>query len=129
MYAIRSYYVSVAPGLHPQAAGDWNAACRDELAELLLQPGCVAVGEIGLDVVVDVPMSVQEQVFREQLRLAVALNRPVLLHARRTTGQVLTILKQEGVQRVGGIWHAFSGSRETAREAMKLGFALAPRPG
>jgi len=117
--------IYVAPGLHPQAAGDWDAACRDELAELLQQPGCVAIGEIGLDAVVGVSMPVQEQVLREQLRLAIALGRPVLLHARRTTGQVLEILKQEGGQRVGGIWHAFSGSRETAREVLKLGFALA----
>lgn len=117
--------IYIAPGLHPQAASDWNDGCRDELAALLQQPVCVAVGEIGLDAVVEVPMSLQEQVLREQLRLAIDLGQPVLLHARRATGRVLEVLKQEGAQRVGGIWHAFSGSRETAQEVLKLGFCLA----
>jgi len=117
--------VRCAPGLHPQAAGDWDLTARRALAELLARPQCVAVGEIGLDAVVAVPMAVQEQVLREQLRLAIELGRPVLLHARRTTGRLLEILKEEDAGRIGGIWHAFSGSRETAREAIRLGFALA----
>jgi len=114
-----------APGLHPQSAHDWNDDCHRELAGYLTRPECVAVGEIGLDAVVAVPSAQQEQVLRHQLRLAIDLGKPVLLHGRRSTGRLLQILKEERIERIGGIWHAFSGSLETAHSAIRLGLALA----
>ncbi len=114
-----------APGLHPQSAHDWNADCRRDLAGYLTQPKCVALGEIGLDAVVEVPSALQETVLRDQLRLAVDCGKPVLLHGRRSTGRLLEILREERIERVGGIWHAFSGSLETAQSAIRLNLALA----
>ncbi len=115
----------VAPGLHPQAARQWDGAAAAELARLLAGGQTVAVGEIGLDGTLDQPpLSEQEEAFRGQLRLAIETGRPVLIHSRRATARLLAILRDEGAQRVGGIFHAFSGSRETAREAIALGFAL-----
>jgi TatD DNase family protein len=84
-----------------------------------------AVGEIGLDALIDSPdLEVQERAFRSQLRLAVEAQLPVLIHCRRATGRLLDILREEKSQRVGGIFHAFSGSIETAMEAIRLGFVL-----
>jgi TatD DNase family protein len=37
---------------------------------------------------------------------------------------VLTILREESTNQVGGIMHAFSGSVEMAREFIRLGFAI-----
>jgi TatD DNase family protein len=67
---------------------------------------------------------VQEQAFRAQLRLAIAAGRPVLIHCRQAAGRLLQILREEGAERVGGIFHAFSGSLETARQGIRLGFAI-----
>jgi TatD DNase family protein len=50
--------------------------------------------------------------------------RPLLLHCRGTTGRLLGVLRSEGAAAVGGIAHAFSGSLETARQLIGLGFAL-----
>lgn len=117
--------VRLAPGLHPQAAEQWEAAAEKELSDLLARPETVAIGEIGLDGTPGyLPHAVQEAALREQLRLAVAHGRPVLIHCRKADGRLLEILRTEGAQRVGGIFHAFSGSVETAREAIRLGFAL-----
>jgi len=117
--------VYAAPGLHPLAAGEWSPAAADELAALLAEPAVVAVGEIGLDHLLPAPSAErQEEVFRAQLRLAVAARRPVLIHCRRATERLLRILREEGAERVGGILHAFSGSLETARAAIRLNFAL-----
>lgn len=116
---------ALAPGLHPAHAADWSPRVAIQLAALLEAPETVAVGEIGLDAALDVAQEVQETAFRGQLRLAVAAGLPVLIHCRRATERVLRILAEEGAGRYGGIMHAFSGSIETARAALRLNFAVA----
>ena len=112
-----------APGVHPLAAADWNEESAAALACLL--DGSVAVGEIGLDGTLASPSPVeQERAFRDQVRLAVAARRPLLIHCRKALGRTLEILRAEGAQRVGGIFHAFSGSPESAREALRMNFAI-----
>jgi TatD DNase family protein len=114
-----------APGLHPLAAGEWCLECERELVRLLGEPKVVAIGEIGLDALLPAPsLAVQEQAFRAQLRLAIAAGRPVLIHCRQATGRLLEILREEGAEQVGGIFHAFSGSLETALQGIRLGFAI-----
>jgi TatD DNase family protein len=112
-----------APGVHPLAAEAWCGAVAKHL-EILLETS-VAVGEIGLDGTLTSPVqSVQEQAFRAQVRLAIAMRRPVLIHCRRAIGRVMEILRAEGAQRIGGVFHAFSGSAESAQEAVRLNFAI-----
>lgn len=126
MECVRSVAGAVAaPGLHPLAAGEWNDEAAARLSVLLSDPLSMAVGEIGLDALVPAPSpEVQERAFRGQLRLAIEAGLPVLIHCRRATGRLMEILREENAQRVGGIFHAFSGSVETALEGVKLGFAL-----
>jgi TatD DNase family protein len=113
-----------APGVHPLAAQTWNSATEKQLRDYLLRPEAIAIGEIGLDTTIDIPIALQESVLREQLRIAIDQNLPVILHCRRATGRLLKILIEEQADRVGGILHAFTGSLETAREMIRLGFAL-----
>lgn len=114
-----------APGLHPAEASQWSEEAAADLASLLTDPTVVAVGEIGLDsLLAETPAPVQEGAFRGQLRLAVAAGLPVLIHCRRATARLLRILQEEGAAAVGGIFHAFSGSPETALAAVEMGFAI-----
>jgi TatD DNase family protein len=113
-----------APGLHPLAAAQWDREATAELETLLRVPQMVAVGEIGLDRLLDVPLTVQEEAFRGQVRLAVAAGKPIIIHHRRAAARLLRILQEEEARQVGGIFHAFSGSVEIAREAIQLGFAI-----
>ncbi len=117
--------VLAAPGVHPLAAQHWQEQTRSELTRLLEEPKVVAIGEIGLDGFLETPaMAIQEATFRGQLGVARDTGTPVLLHCRKATGRLLAILKEEGADAFGGIWHGFSGSRETAMAAIELGFAL-----
>ncbi len=117
--------VWAAPGLHPQAAAEWSRETGARLRDLLQEPQVVAVGEIGLDGLLTSPeLPLQEAVFRAQLQLAIGCGKPVLIHCRRADGRLLAMLREEGAQQVGGIWHAFSGSLETAQAAIKLNFVL-----
>jgi len=112
--------VRAAVGLHP-----WFVTESDDLSwlsPLLGDPRIVAVGEIGLDGAIehDDPVK-QEAVFRTQLTLAAEHGLPVLVHCRRRWDRLLPSL-QELPSR--GIMHAFSGSLETMRLLLALGFYL-----
>jgi TatD DNase family protein len=83
----------------------------------------VAVGEIGLDLLVDgLDYATQAHFYVEQLKIARDYDLPVLLHCRRANDQILKYLRRIRVR--GGIAHAFSGSRHQAEEFLKLGFKL-----
>ena len=119
---------AAAYGIHPlyvrHASEDDLAALRECLGEGLGAPARpVAVGEIGLDLFIDDPdFARQEHFFVEQLRIARAVDLPVLLHVRRAIDQVLGHLRRVRVR--GGIAHAFNGSRQQADQLIKLGFKL-----
>lgn len=114
--------VAAAFGIHPMHA---DLADDSILAALEDVAGTgAALGEIGLDPAYSVALEQQERAFRGQLRLAVSLELPVLIHCRRLFQRTLTILKEENAGRVGGIMHAFSGSPEMAREFIRLGFLI-----
>lgn len=116
--------VYAAPGVHPQAAAGWQPSSLEELRCLLRHPRVVALGEVGLDRMVACPWRVQEEVFLQMIRLAREMDKPLLIHARRCAERVLDMLRREEAGRVGGIFHAFSGSLETARRVVDAGFAL-----
>lgn len=113
-----------APGVHPQHVGQWRPELAQELRRLAGDPRSIAIGEVGLDGLAGPALSLQEAVFRQMIRQAREVGRPLLLHMRRATGRTLAILREESAAEVGGIAHAFSGSRETAGLLIDLGFAL-----
>ena len=113
-----------APGVHPQAAARWRPELRGELQQLAAEPRTVALGEVGLDGQAGPAAAVQEAVLRQMIGIARATGKPLLLHSRRATGRLLNLLRSERAAEVGGIAHAFSGSLETARQLIELGFAL-----
>lgn len=125
----RHSQVYAAPGLHALYAEQWNMTTAARLGEAAQQPKVVAIGEIGLDGTATTPLVSQEIVLREQLELAQELNLPVLLHGRKATGALLKILHELEVgQRIGGIWHGFSGSAEVAQQLVNMGLLIGIGP-
>jgi TatD DNase family protein len=114
--------IRLAFGIHPMHA----AAADDSTLSLLAERASagVAIGEIGLDPAYEVSLERQERAFRDQLRIAVSLGLPVLVHCRRAFQRTLRVLHEEQAHHVGGIMHAFSGSPEMAAEFIRLGFAI-----
>lgn len=114
-----------APGVHPKFAASWDARARRALEAMLMEPQVVAIGEIGLDGSPGMPAATdQERAFRDQLALARAFAKPVLLHSRRAIGRMLALLEQDDTLPAGGILHGFSASFEVARQFLDLGFVL-----
>ena len=116
--------VYFAPGLHPQYAQSWRPTVAVELERHVQHPRAVAIGEVGLDRKAEAPLMLQEQVFVQMIAMACAAGKPLLIHQRGSVGRLLELLRRERADRVGGILHAFSGSLESAREAIALGFAI-----
>nr|WP_245227081.1 TatD family hydrolase [Pseudomonas sp. PvP028] len=115
-------------GMHPVYIDEHRTAHLNELGDWLTRlkghPQLCAVGEIGLDYYVEQPDRARQQaLFDAQLQLANDFNLPALLHVRRSHAEVIATLKRHGPKR-SGIIHAFAGSREEAREYIRLGFKL-----
>ena len=76
-------------GIHPQRAGDADAAHLADLGEL--DP--VAIGETGLDYYRDyAPHEAQRQLFQAHLALAEELRKPVVIHCRAAESDVARAL-------------------------------------
>lgn len=113
-------------GYHPHFLEHYKEGDLEYLQQLLTNkaPQCVALGEIGLDKRAKADSSIQERVFIEQVKMAQKLQLPIILHVVQKQGRVLEILKQLKFTQ-GGVYHAFSGSKEVALEYIRLGFKIA----
>lgn len=124
--AERYPFIYAAVGWHPTDAIDMKL--EEDLAwieSLCAHPKVVAIGEIGLDYYWDTsPKDVQHTVFREQIRLARKLKKPIVIHNRDAHEDVVRLLREEGASEVGGIMHCFSGSWEMARMCLDMNFYI-----
>ena len=93
-----------------QFSGDWKAELA-AIAPLLSEKKAVAVGEIGLDYHWPVPKDAQLELFEAQIRLALELDKPVIVHDREAHADTYALLKK---YRPKGVLHCFSGSAEDA---------------
>ncbi len=105
---------------------------------LALDPSVVAIGECGLDYIGRLNVSekdrmCQEDIFRDQLELALEVNKPVILHCRdgevdgvkrNAHNDMLNILKDYVPRGLKGVSHCYSGNSQQAQEYIKLGFGL-----
>ena len=111
-------------GIHPHDAKDVSEDVWLKIEELAQSPKVVALGEMGLDYYRDLsPRMVQQEVFMRQLDMANRLRLPVVVHDREAHQDVIKTL-QSVVPKSGGVLHCFSGSWETAKVALKLGFYI-----
>lgn len=119
--------VYAAIGFHPTEAAAFSHDALDALRELAAHPKVVAIGEIGLDYYWDTaPRGVQRDVFEQQLALARAVDKPVIIHQREAAEDVMIVLRQWVAQgpHPGVVLHSFSGDARMAAEAVDLGFFL-----
>lgn len=111
-----------AVGFHPQEADDFSDSDFNKIKSLLAHPKVVAIGEIGLDYHWRTDnKDLQKIVFRKQLELAIDTNMPVIIHERDCVADCLEIVLDYDVK---GVFHAFSGSKETARILLDRGWYI-----
>ncbi len=121
--AERFPFVRAAVGIHPEELQDCTPEALAEIAELAEHPRCVAVGEVGLDYYWDAEhKNEQRLLFRQMIRLALEVDKPVIVHDREAHGDCLEIVRDYPGLR--GVFHCFSGSAEMAQELIKRGWYL-----
>jgi len=117
--------VFIAVGFHPHEADRVTDEDLAWLEEVARHPKVRAVGETGLDFYKNYASKEnQERVFREQIRLARRLGLPLVVHMREAEEETLRVLEEEKAYEVGGVLHCFTGSYETMRRAVEMGFYI-----
>ncbi|MDP6365511.1 MAG: YchF/TatD family DNA exonuclease [Nitrospinota bacterium] len=117
--------VFAAVGVHPHDVKSVANKSAGHIKVLSDNAKVVAIGEIGLDYHYDhSPRKLQKHWFREQIRMAVKIGKPVIVHCRDAGEDVFSILEEERVWRVGGVVHCFTGDAELARKFLGLDLHL-----
>lgn len=130
-------------GIHPHEA--MNDFLNEEnfnstisaLEELAKDKSVVGIGECGLDFFKikeynesfseEEVKSVQEKLFRAQIEIAIALNKPLMIHARDSYGEILEILHEYlmlPTVKLKGNVHFFAGTIDQAKAFISCGFTV-----
>ena len=118
-------FVYATVGVHPHEVKHIEDDWYSKLQQLGKEQKVVAYGEIGLDYHYNhSPPQLQRSRFREQVGVAKALGLPLVIHTREAQEDTIKILKEEGAEKVGGVFHCFSGDAWLAKDALDLGFYL-----
>ncbi|MCL2747565.1 MAG: TatD family hydrolase [Oscillospiraceae bacterium] len=121
--ADRYPFLYAAAGVHPHDAHEMSQDDLTEIAKLAAHPKVKAVGEIGLDYHYDFsPRDTQVFCFRAQMELARKLDLPVIIHDREAHEDTLRVVRD--FPKVIGVFHCYSGSLETAKELVSLGYYI-----
>ncbi|MXP56313.1 YchF/TatD family DNA exonuclease [Pantoea sp. Mhis] len=97
----------------------------NELRTLVLEESVVALGETGLDYFYSQENKFQQQaLFRQHIRIAISLNKPIIVHMRNACDDTIAILRQEAAERCKGVLHCFTENKETAKILLNLGFYI-----
>ncbi len=114
-----------AVGVHPDTEEDAHEADLDTLLALADDPKVVAIGETGLDYYrLQGDLEWQRERFRTHIRAAKICSKPLIIHTRSAAADTLRILKEEGAETVGGVFHCFTEDADVARQALDLGFHI-----
>jgi TatD DNase family protein len=123
-------------GVYPHNTHEIDDTVLAKLDSLLAEPEVIACGEIGLDYYHDgAPRDVQRAGLIQQLEIAEARKRPILIHCRPTGDgangnmdawdDLLAVLEEHWRHTgLGGVMHCFGAGWEQARRSLDLGFLV-----
>lgn len=111
-----------AIGIHPENVETYTEDDIKYIEDNLKKSKIVAIGEIGLDYHYTKDNKEKQIIlFERQLKIAEKYHIPVIIHSREATEDTINCLKKYNIT---GVIHSFSGSLETAKIYIKMGFIL-----
>jgi len=109
-------------GIHP-----WYIYNIEEqihtLKSIVARPNVLAIGEIGLDKLSNVPFDIQQAVFKESAQVAEKERKPLIIHCVKAWGEIVG-LKKQIKPAVPWIIHGFRGNSELAKQLLDQGLYL-----
>ncbi|KUG07285.1 TatD family hydrolase [Solirubrum puertoriconensis] len=112
-------------GLHPCHVHKGFERELYQVEDWLNKRPFAAVGECGVDLYWDkTTLGWQQEALRVQLDLAKKHKLPIVLHTRDAFAETAELVEQAQDGSLRGVFHCFSGTKEEAERAIKLGFKL-----
>lgn len=115
-------------GIHPSAVVEATEDDMQRVREVAEDDRVVAIGETGLDYYWDRSFDAKQQAFlRMHIQLAAACNKPLVLHDRDASDDLVRILGEEkeasnDPERIRGVFHCFGGPPDHTERVLELGF-------
>lgn len=111
-----------AVGFHPHEAKDCDDAAFAEIERLAANERVVAIGECGLDYhYMHSPRETQIAVLERHIELAKRVDKPLIIHNRESTDDMVRILSRSGAR---GILHSYTESLDVARQLIAAGYFI-----
>lgn len=112
-------------GLHPCYVKENYIAELEGVKDWLAKRKFMAIGEIGLDFYWDKNFAAQQIAsFELQMQWALDYNLPIVIHTRNAMQETIQAVKPFANKGLRGIFHCFSGSKESAEQIIGMGFHL-----
>lgn len=107
-------------GLHPEdVKADWREVL--ERIKAAITPEVIAIGEVGLDYYWSREFEKEQlEAFEEQVRWAVELQLPLMIHCRKAQNELVAIIKKYQKDLPGGVFHCFTGNEHEAEELLQF---------
>lgn len=111
-------------GIHPWYINQERLSSDlSTIAKKLHETNCLALGECGLDKRIEIPLSVQIEVFQQQIELIQNTNKPIILHCVAAYQEVIAIKKEMNIENPM-IIHGFSKNEQVAKSLLENHFYL-----
>lgn len=117
--------VHLMMGLHPTSVKENYEEEFAFVEQQFAERDFVAVGEIGIDLYWDKStLAIQQDAFKRQIQLAKRKNLPIVIHCRESFDEIFDVLETEKDDKLFGIFHCFTGSKEQAERALSFNMKL-----
>ena len=112
-------------GVHPCHVEENLPVLREQLEKSCNRDDIVGVGETGLDYYWSTDyIEEQKRSLRLHCDVAKQTNKPIVLHNRESTTDLLDIIEEEQDGSLTGVWHCFTGTLDEGKRALDLGLYL-----
>jgi TatD DNase family protein len=109
-------------GIHPWYIQDWKVQLS-EIEKLAASKNVIAIGECGLDRLIELPIEEQLPIFEAQVQLAETHNKPVIIHCVKAHNDLISWKKQRKTT-VPLIVHGFNNNAQILEQLLKNGFDI-----
>lgn len=120
----RASYEACSVGIHP-----WHIERTQvvqhffQLEDICKKENAIAVGEIGLDKTIDMPIELQSRVFEQQIEIADYHQKPIIVHCVRAFSELIALRKRQKTN-VPFIVHGFQKNEQILHELLRHDFYI-----
>ncbi|MDP1574387.1 MAG: TatD family hydrolase [Coxiellaceae bacterium] len=111
-------------GSHPSEKEE-DDLTLETLCDLAKHEKVIAIGETGLDYHYNQDgLEIMRERFRTHIRAAIQTQKPLIIHTRDAREDTLKIMREERVEKMGGVMHCFTDTLEMAKASLDLNFMI-----